>query len=152
MIRAFSLWDSMRIACPSCAAEYEVPASRLKPGKLVRCARCGGKWLPDPDPEPVASEGDLARQIPPDTELGAARSLPDVTAMDRLAASRAATLDRKRLIAAWALTFVVLAGAVAAVVGWRDDVVRTWPPSGRILAATGQSVAQPAQTGSKKPE
>jgi predicted Zn finger-like uncharacterized protein len=145
----------MRIACPSCAAEYEVPASRLKPGKLVRCARCGSKWLPDPGS--VAPQGDPALHIPSDTELDAARSLPGVTAMDRLAASSAAARDRKRLIAAWALTFVVLAGAVAAVVGWRDGVVRAWPPSGRILAAAGQTVAQPAQTQpaqtvSKKPE
>ena len=36
----------MRITCPSCAAHYEVPAARLRPGKLVRCVRCGADWLP----------------------------------------------------------------------------------------------------------
>ena len=36
----------MRIECPSCAARYEVPETRLAPGRAVRCARCGSDWVP----------------------------------------------------------------------------------------------------------
>ncbi|WP_428493727.1 hypothetical protein [Rhodopila sp.] len=74
--------------------------------------------------------------------------------MDRLTASTTAGLSRQRgLIGAWAMTFVVLALAVAAAVVWRNAVVRAWPPSGRILAttdptraATPASQTPPSQT------
>ncbi|MBP0446348.1 zinc-ribbon domain-containing protein [Roseomonas sp. SSH11] len=39
----------MRVACPECAAEYQLPpalASRLGEGRTVRCARCGTAWAP----------------------------------------------------------------------------------------------------------
>jgi predicted Zn finger-like uncharacterized protein len=38
----------MRIVCPNCSAEYEVPEARLRAGRAVRCARCGGTWVPEP--------------------------------------------------------------------------------------------------------
>jgi predicted Zn finger-like uncharacterized protein len=35
----------MRVACPNCAAEYDVPESLLAAGpKLLRCARCGHRF------------------------------------------------------------------------------------------------------------
>ena len=46
----------MRIACPKCAAEYEVPASRLTPRKTVRCARCGGEWTAVGEAEELSPE------------------------------------------------------------------------------------------------
>jgi hypothetical protein len=57
------------------------------------------------------------------------------------------------------LTFVVLAGAAAAAIGWRGAVVQAWPPSGRILAAAPPTTPEPAvskapsgQTAAKKAE
>lgn len=143
----------MLIACPSCTAEYEVPASRLRPGKLVRCARCGNKWLPAYE----AEEADLPPQtadveVRPEPESEMARALPEVTAMDRLAASPASPPARIGLILAWILTFVVLAGAVAATIGWRDKLIRAWPPSGRILTATSHSTHQRVQTAGATPD
>lgn len=45
----------MRIACPNCAAEYEVPESLLATGpRLLRCARCSHQFqaaLPEPEPD-----------------------------------------------------------------------------------------------------
>ncbi len=38
--------EPMRIVCPSCAARYEVPETRLVPGKPVKCAKCGASWAP----------------------------------------------------------------------------------------------------------
>ena len=35
----------MLITCPSCAAEYNVPAP-VAPGRVVRCARCATEWAP----------------------------------------------------------------------------------------------------------
>jgi predicted Zn finger-like uncharacterized protein len=150
----------MRIACPSCAAEYEVPASRLKPGKLVRCARCGGKWSPAPDDAEPASQAEAAGQHPPEAGSGAgpdagldiAASLPEVTAMDRLAASPAPPPARWPLVGAWVLTVLVLAAAVAATISWRDAIVRTWPPAGRILPTTGPATTPPPQAKDTPPQ
>jgi predicted Zn finger-like uncharacterized protein len=152
MIRAYSKWDSMQIVCPSCSAAYEVPASRLRPGKLVRCARCGKDWLPDPEIEDAAVGLDAAEPPVADAVSEGPAPLPDVTAMDRLAASPASRPWRTSLIGAWLVTFIVLAGAVAAVVSWRDTVIRVWPPGGRLLAAIGQASPPPAQIPGKKSE
>jgi predicted Zn finger-like uncharacterized protein len=137
----------MRITCPSCAADYEVPPSRLTPRKVVRCARCGGEWIPvhtdedaDPRPEPVD---------PPSLDAIAA-SLPAVTAMDRLAASPPVLPASRALFGAWVLSVVVLLGAVIATVTWRDVIMQAWPPSALLLAPFGHIAAEPAQTMGKK--
>ena len=123
----------MRTACPKCAAEYEVPASRLPPRKMVRCARCGGEWEAVEEAEgsrevtAALSEHELNRNE------GAEEAIPRLTAMDRLAATGRRPPRSTRLVAAWILTLVILVAAVAATVVWREPVVRAWPPSGRIL-------------------
>jgi len=142
----------MRITCPRCAASYEVPTARMRPGKLVRCARCGGDWLPEPDAEPVAEPDVPAEHHAPAAETEAPVPPPLVSAMDRLAASPASVAPRASLLAAWVLTFVVLAASVAATVAWRDAVIRTWPPSSRILAAKDHTVPPSGQTAIKKVE
>lgn len=128
----------MRIVCPSCAAAYELPADRLKQRRTVRCARCGGQWVAGQDIQE-------ASPIPqPAATLHA--PLPAVTAMDRLAAAAATRKKRPAaLIAAWVATFLVLGGAVAAVLIWRAEVVEEWPPSALILGTPG---SQPAGLGS----
>ena len=36
----------MKIVCPSCAAQYEVPELVLTSRRKMRCARCGTQWVP----------------------------------------------------------------------------------------------------------
>ncbi|MFC7735476.1 zinc-ribbon domain-containing protein [Roseomonas sp. GCM10028921] len=57
----------MRVACPECAAEYDLPpalATRLGEGRTVRCARCGTTWVPGPLPvasaQPAAEAAEAA--------------------------------------------------------------------------------------------
>jgi hypothetical protein len=124
-----------------------VPASRLKPGKLVRCARCTKSWLPDPDAGSSVSPAAVSEHPASDAEHGTMASPADMTAMERLAAPRTPQPARRSLIAAWVLTCVILSAGVAATIGWRDAIVRAWPPSGRILgAASGHTTSEPAQT------
>ena len=139
----------MRIACPSCAAEYDVPESRVKPGKMVRCARCGGEWMAaddladdvaEPDPGPTLAEAY------PEPSAEPVVSAPAMTAMDRLPASRSVPPSQSGLIGAWVLTAVVLTGAATGVIVWREAIVRIWPPSSRILAPADHPMPQPAQT------
>lgn len=57
----------MRIICPDCAAQYELPpelAARLP--MRVRCARCGNEWLAEPvGMVPDAAAPALARDAGP---------------------------------------------------------------------------------------
>ena len=146
----------MRIACPSCAAEYEVPASRIPPHKMVRCARCGGEWIAVREAAENLSEPEAAAQGKPPGKPRSERppepgpSLPVVTAMDRLAASTPPSPSHAGLIGAWVLTFVILAATAVATVAWREDIMRIWPPSSLILAPSGQIMAAPEQTKDKK--
>ena len=75
---------------------------------------------------------------------------PPMSAMDRLAASPPVPRSPPALLGAWVLTLVVLVGAVAATVTWRDVVMRAWPQSALILAPFGQSTPAHAQTPGKK--
>ena len=131
----------MRIACPSCDAEYDVPVSRLKPGKMVRCARCGGEWVAS-ELEVNPAEGGHA-QPPLDLEDDAGTEPPpDAAPMEPLAASRSPPHSRVGLMAAWVSTILVLVGAVAATIMWRQDIVRHWPPSSRILGLPDSPAAK----------
>ena len=78
--------------------------------------------------------------------------LPQITAMDRLAARPPQPLRRRGLIAAWAATAIVLLAAVAAALLWRQAVVRAWPPSSRILGATDSAPATPPHPAGASPE
>ena len=130
----------MRIACPSCAAEYEVPASRMTPRRMVRCERCGNEWVAvqeveaspgatepvDVGADQVAPEANVASPPPP---------AANVAAMNRLAPSRPSRERDVGLLAAWIASIVLLVAAATAVLVWRSDVVRAWPASARLLGS-----------------
>jgi predicted Zn finger-like uncharacterized protein len=131
----------MQIACPTCAAVYEVPAARLSPGRYVRCARCNAVWKPEPMARPVP---------PPPPEMPAPLkpepAPPPADAMQRLAAMPPPEPPRRAgLVAAWLASILVLAGAGAGIVIWRDAIMRIWPSSGRILVFLEPLPQQPAQ-------
>ncbi len=133
----------MRIACPSCTAAYEVPASRMKPNRMVRCERCGNEWAAvreaDSAPDPDAGTEDT--HAPHDEP-----SLV-VTDTDRLVSHGPAPPRSVALIAAWIATIVVLAGALTATIIYRAEIVRAWPPSARLLGGP----PLPSQVGSQIP-
>lgn len=150
----------MRIACPSCAAEYEVPTARLTPRKMVRCTRCGSEWMAvqdaeeptqEPEPAPPADHPLAERPVLPAVTVPGLTE-PGLTAMDRLAAFPPPGRSPAGLIGAWVLTVLVLVGATAAAIIWRQDVMRAWPPSGRILTTIDQIMSAPAQTASNSPK
>jgi predicted Zn finger-like uncharacterized protein len=140
----------MRIACPGCAAEYEVPSTSLRPHLKVRCARCNAEWVPvqdavalQPDDAPAAEA-----EIDPVPPIGE-------TAMDRLAAA-APPRPSVVLRAAWLATILVLAGSAASAVIWRNHVTQMWPASARLLGlvdrvAPAQSLPADAKPRDAKP-
>ena len=116
---------AVRITCPSCASEYEVPA--VAPGRPVRCVRCGTEWAPVPamparlEPAPEPSRWREPVQEAP---------VPSRAAPDRLA-------EPLPLLLAWVGSGVLLAALVAASIVWRGPIMQAWPPSGRLFAALG---------------
>jgi len=125
----------MRIACPGCAAEYEVPSASLHPRRKVRCTRCRAEWVP-------VQEAQTSPPSEPDRPPETAVALPHQTAMDQLAAAPPPRRSGA-LPAAWVLTVLILAGSAAAVVIWRGQVTRAWPASAWILGKADRVV--PAQ-------
>ena len=142
----------MRIVCPNCSAEYEVPASRITQPRKVRCARCGSDWLASEQPPPAADDPDpLEFRADPEVEqdAGSATEFPFATDMDRLSATPPRARVPVSLIAAWVMTFVVMVGAVSAVIIWREPLVRAWPASSRILGRDELVAQKPAHTTAK---
>ncbi|WP_413466168.1 zinc-ribbon domain-containing protein [Planktothrix agardhii] len=82
----------MRIACPSCSAEYQVPDALLASGpRLLRCARCGHQFqaaLPAPA-APQEADAPAPRAAPRPPAASAAR------AESRIAGRCAASSSRK---------------------------------------------------------
>src|SRR5690242_348197 len=99
----------MQIACPGCAATYEVPASRLTPGRLVRCASCNQVWKPDPMAELQPLPAEMPAPAAPELQAQPATTFAD--AMQRLAAAPAVPRQRRiGLTVAWVASILVLAG------------------------------------------
>lgn len=145
------MWHSarMRIVCPICSATYEVQDSLLKPGRVVRCARCSEQWvaIPVAAPPPPPSVTDPEPDAEPDSDPAYESRLapPPLTAMDRLARQPAPVPRRPRgLAAAWAASLTVLLILGWGFVTWRTDVMRAWPASTRLYDMLGLVPAPPA--------
>jgi predicted Zn finger-like uncharacterized protein len=135
---------TMRITCPNCSTLYDVPRSSLAARRSVRCSRCGAVWQPTPatatsstrevgperlTPKSVTREGENPRDV-------ADRSQPSQSGPRRRARETStpySAVDYK-LRAAWIASFLIIAGALAATVYWRGEVMKAWPPSSRILS------------------
>ncbi|MFH5923475.1 zinc-ribbon domain-containing protein [Roseomonas xinghualingensis] len=76
----------MRVACPECTAEYDLPdtlAARLGEGRTVRCARCGTTWAPaagQPAETPAAPGPHPEAPLPVAPMLPAAPMAPEAAA------------------------------------------------------------------------
>lgn len=123
----------MRIVCPTCTAAYEVPPTLLRPGQVVRCARCTGEWAPQIDT--IAPPPGQAR----DTELGPPRA-PSPPVRPRPVPVRPAPVPARGTAAvriAWCASLVILAALLWGAYSQRDFVMQAWPPSVRLYAALG---------------
>jgi len=152
----------MRIACPNCAAEYDVPDAALAAGpRLLKCARCGHHFHarsvlqeePEPPPPPApekprdrlaervsAGAGDRAMTVTdrPPPSRGPTRSMPIDPPLPRLGDAPASPPDRFAL-AGWVVTVAVLIGGALAAYAFRAEIVAAWPPAARVFAALGLS-------------
>ena len=139
----------MRIACPNCAAEYDVPDAALAAGpRLLKCARCGHHFharsvLPEeeegaPLPPASASPAPAAGPDRPPPSRGPTRSMPIDPPLPRLGDAPASPPDRFAM-AGWVATVAVLIGGGLAAHAYRVEIVAAWPPAARLFAALGFS-------------
>jgi len=144
----------MRIACPSCAAAYDVADSLLPAGRIVQCARCSKAWVPveaphvdAPEPERFPSEPRAELRPEPQQPEPASETeaeSPRLTAVDRFA--QRAPLPRSSGGAAlrvfWAVSIVVVLGLLWGAYTWRGDVMAYWPQSVRAYSLLGLTSPQ----------
>jgi predicted Zn finger-like uncharacterized protein len=124
----------MRLDCPSCAANYDIPDHLLKPGRRMRCARCGAEWLTpalDAGTDELAfgtvapAEAEPVREAPPPIEA------PVVAPLAK--ESSEPTSPSVALLAAWGVSIIALLGGVTGLIVWRRAIAAAWPPAERLL-------------------
>jgi predicted Zn finger-like uncharacterized protein len=128
----------MRITCPTCRAEYQVPDARLRPGLMMRCHRCGNEFaapVPEFAPAPAAPDAapgeDDGRDLPPLPPLTAAgRAIPSVPEKPK---------PNRALQAAWAGSIVLLVLLLTGAVVWHAALSQAWPPLARAYRLIGLS-------------
>ena len=132
----------MRIVCPACSAAYNVPDAMLRPGKRVRCARCGEHWSPveiavPPPPTPAVEPAPPLLARVPD-----ALAMPEPEDRADWMGARPEHHPRRRpagvdVWLGWLVTLVVLAALGWGAAVYRADIMRAWPPSQRLYAVLG---------------
>jgi predicted Zn finger-like uncharacterized protein len=142
----------MRVACPECAAEYEVPDAALGAARRLRCTACGTSWdwtpqaipppTPPPAPEPEPEPDQPAAAPEPRTEPPPADVAPpriEVAREERIGAAPPPAPERGSggVALAWLASFAILLAAAAALYVWRVPVMAAWPPATRLYAALG---------------
>jgi predicted Zn finger-like uncharacterized protein len=153
----------MRLACPECAAEYDVPEAALGAARRLRCTACGTSWdwtpqatpPPEPEPDEPAAAPEAPAEPPPENtappppridaspieaaRIGGARI--EVAREERIATApppaRAGARGSGGVALAWILSLAILLAAAAALYAWRVPVMAAWPPSIRLYAALG---------------
>jgi predicted Zn finger-like uncharacterized protein len=136
--------NGMLIACPNCAARYQVPGHLLH--DRARPLRCGQCWavfpIPEPPvPEPVAfgmAEPPPTAPLAEDPRAASKPLAEDVQPAPELAGVPSPEGAASRgLRAAWAASILLLIGGGLAAIIQRDAVMAAWPPAARVFGALG---------------
>lgn len=150
----------MRIACPGCAAAYDLPDALLAAGpRELRCARCGAQFrasLPEPEaPEPVAPEpvpvpepepvvAAPAPEPPPPAEPPPDRPPPSRGPRHAMpidpplpAPEERPEASPRAAIVGWLGSLALIAVAIWAAIIFRAEIIAAWPPAARLFLALG---------------
>ncbi len=138
----------MILICPSCDTRYYTDAAALgKEGRQVRCATCGHSWFAKTEEDgsvAVSKNTGLTReQVERLRQTAAANAMTRSGPHSEIRAREAARRRRNRLMAsvlAWAMGFVIFAGAATAAVTLRNQVADAWPQSASVYRLVGLDV------------
>ena len=131
----------MQIACPACAATYQVPEAMIGDGRQMRCVRCGENWFASPlqaGPAETPPPATLAvTQSPPTAKPPEWVEAPHTTATPEPATVLARPSPTLLLPLAWVVSAVVWLGGVYALWAMREPLSELWPPIARLYALFG---------------
>ena len=145
----------MIISCPECSGRFRIDPSALGAGgRKVRCSKCAHTWLqsapdpeaepappagPDPvpaaDPESTAVDEDAAANGRIDWDAPAVLDDDDTPVRSRrqsAAVAVAGSSGRWPAVVAWAALAAVVGGLAAALLGFRDTIMRSWPETAKL--------------------
>jgi predicted Zn finger-like uncharacterized protein len=134
----------MLIACPNCAAGFDVPERLLRDrSRSLSCGQCRTVFpIPEPQaPEPLVRHAPEPSPVyeappaPPPAMAETPRSEPAVAPEEPPAAPKSARDGRLR--AAWAASIALLIGGGLTAIIKRDALMEAWPPTIRLFAALG---------------
>jgi predicted Zn finger-like uncharacterized protein len=136
----------MQLACPACAAIYNVPDSMIGEGRMIHCARCAHEWfalpllkaaLPEPVPAPAMPE---ASPAPPEPRAPIALAPPPPP--PRMAEAppppEPKSLQSQLLLRlAWVASLGLVAWGGYFVWTERARMTELWPPIARLYGLFG---------------
>jgi len=114
----------MILTCPQCSTRYHVDAKSIgTPGRTVRCASCGNRWLAKPP-------ADAPRAIELD---------PSSPRLWPVAGAAAAPRRGSASLVGWLIGVLVILIVASAVIG-RNEIVAGFPASATIYQTLGLPV------------
>jgi predicted Zn finger-like uncharacterized protein len=140
----------MQITCPSCGTVYSVPDEKLM-GRAVKCARCGTKWSPLPDPPAFGTHSQPTPKPPPEpppepvpprvplmiSDAASPKPEPQWPFVSGTVLPPPPEPRSKGLLMAWVASIALLLAVVAGAYAKRDNVMQAWPPSQRVYGLFG---------------
>ena len=152
----------MILTCPECETQYTVKDGSFDGGeRKVRCAKCGHTWMQGPETaEAPSEEPPVEEAAAPEPEAEEAGSEPETTSEksetpsfrptpraavsdvgfpieDFHSTSRFFTVDR---ILTFLIAIILFIGVISALVQYRTEIARSWPPLAGLYAALGVPV------------
>lgn len=146
----------MRVACPACEAQYDVPDRLLgESGRRLRCARCDHEWMVRPPPAALPPEpawpaaapaaaapaapapAPAAAPPPPASAPGAAAGRPGAPRGGRLVVLGQRLPAGLALWLAWAGSLAAVAAMLVALWLYRAPLAEAWPPLARLYGWVG---------------
>ncbi|MBC7430589.1 MAG: zinc-ribbon domain-containing protein [Rubritepida sp.] len=120
----------MQLACPACAATYQVPDALIGGGRQMQCVRCGEAWFATaPSHTETPASPPVAPAVP--------RTAPPAHTLPSEPAIAAPIGGSRRLALAWSASIIVWLGGLYALWHARLALAEAWPPIARPYAALG---------------
>ncbi len=138
----------MRVTCPNCQTEYEVPDAALTRARTLRCAKCMTKFqvpaldLAPPEPaaaEPEAEPAPMADEVMPGdrAEVAQAQKHEWADILQNRQEIPAAAEPEPSAKRGLAISIVLVLALILALLVAHRTIGSLWPPSVRLFDALG---------------
>jgi predicted Zn finger-like uncharacterized protein len=124
----------MRVVCPACNAEYEVPNRLIGAGRRLRCTRCNHDWLLHP-PAPAEAPQPIRLPAPQPVPLSAPQPVSGLHRPPQVPYPPLSRADAPRgglRWLAWLGSLLVIGLLLAGLWTYRAELTAAWPPMARL--------------------